>query len=84
MTASKLSEDARKVLEALCENAEGMSIGENKEWRMVYLDNARHSVGMSANVFRSYLAVLSEAGFYKIDDGHTWGIVRDSAFQVCP
>jgi hypothetical protein len=77
---ANLSPQARQVLESLCQNAEGCSRG---EWRDVYLDNARPA-GMSDKSFRSYLATLSKAGFYKPIDGYAFGEVRDEAFQVVP
>jgi hypothetical protein len=75
-----LTPKSREVLEALCRKAEGCS---RDEWRDVYLDNAR-PVGMSDKSFRSHLAALAKAGFYKPVDGFAWGEVRDAAFQVCP
>ena len=75
-----LTPKAKEVLEALCQHAEGASTG---EWRDVYLDNARPA-GMSDKSFRSYLAALSKAGFYKPIDNYAWGSVRDTAFQVIP
>lgn len=77
-----LSPKAKEVLEALCQRAEGFSDG---EWRTVYLDNARPLLpGMSDKSFRSYLAVLSKAGFYSPQDEFAFGSVRDVAFQVIP
>lgn len=78
MEQTSLSTEAKAVLEALCQHAEGSSRG---EWRDVYLDNARPA-GMSDKTFRAYLAVLSKAGFYRVIDGYAWGEVRDTAFQV--
>lgn len=79
---SELSDQAKRVLEALCEAAEGPSDG---EWRNVYLDNARAKLdGMSVASFRRYLGVLSDAGFYRVIDGYAWGDVRDEAFQTIP
>ena len=78
-----MSPKAKEVLEALCQKAEGNSFDGN--WRTVYLDNARPLLlGMSDKSFRSYLAVLSKAGFYRTQDEFAFGSVRDDAFQVVP
>lgn len=77
-----LTPKAKEVLEVLCQCAEGPS---RDEWRDVYLDNAFGRIPeISQKSFRSYLAVLSKAGFYRPIDGYAWGEVRDVAFQVVP
>ncbi len=79
---TNLTPKAKQVLEALCQVAEGMSSG---NWRTVYLDNARPLLpGMSDKSFRSYLGVLSKAGFYSPQDEFAFGSVRDDAFQIVP
>lgn len=45
------------------------------KWGVVYLDNAKPR-DMSQASFRSYLATLSGAGLYKVQDGYAWGLVR--------
>jgi hypothetical protein len=82
MSAADLSPTSKQVLEALCEAAEGESY--NGDWRDVYLDNAYAKLkdAMSVKSFRSHLASLSKAGFYKVVDGYAFGAVKDEAFQV--
>lgn len=81
--SQELSPKAKEVLEALCQRAEGFSF--DGDWRTIYLDNARPLLpGMSDKSFRSYLAVLSKAGFYRPQDEFAFGSVRDVAFQCFP
>ena len=56
---------AEAILSAMRGGYEGESVDANGvKGSSVYLDNFRPK-GMSVNSFRSYLKVLSEAGFYK-------------------
>lgn len=69
-----------QVLAALRDSME--SNNRNRDWGMVYLDNARACLaGMSAASFRSYLSSLSVDGLYRTVDGYAWGEVRLSADQ---
>lgn len=63
--------NTKQVLSNLRKSAEDHSA----DWSEVYLDNAV-PVGMSDKSFRSTLAILSKAGFYKVIDGYAWGKVK--------
>lgn len=80
MPRRPLSETARKVLEALCQSAQGVS---RKRWRDVYLDSALSKLpGMSVTTFQRALAELSVHGLYRTYAGDASGEVYDEAFEV--
>ncbi|NBR01318.1 MAG: hypothetical protein EBT79_13310 [Actinobacteria bacterium] len=68
-----LSAGAQKVLADLRANAEGCSSmdSDGNEWRDVYLPNAG-----SGRSFAGYVSALTDAGFYKTQDGKFFGTVR--------
>lgn len=71
-----LAPEARRVYDSLVEKAE-QTTGEMKDdatWWTVYLDNARLP-DMSKASFQAYLAVLSKAGLYEIEDSYAFGYV---------
>ena len=67
-----MHEKTNQVLTLLRSNVEYSEGG----WGAVYLDNARPA-GMTEHSFRSHLAYLSKAGFYKPTDGYAWGKVKE-------
>jgi hypothetical protein len=64
--------ETRQVLKSLRDASEGQVID---GWRDVYLDNAKPS-DMRAATFRSYLAKLSQHGYYRPVDGYAFGSVN--------
>lgn len=79
-----LSPEARRVYDSLVEKAEYTTDNtkDDATWWGVYLDNA-HLSDMPRASFQAYLAVLSKAGLYEIEDNYAFGYVLTDR-QVTP
>lgn len=72
---TNLSNEARRILEALRANVESTSQKDDGSvWGMVYLDNAQPS-NVSAHSFAGYLSALESAGFYRSMNDGCFGLV---------
>jgi len=67
--------DTEKLLKALIENTEGITVENGVEWGTVYLDNAAPE-GWSRHKLAGHLSDLKSKGFYRPTHYTEFGLVK--------